>query len=82
MLQTFPRPLKEQLIQQIRDYMQNELEIELGGFEAEFFLDHLMATLGPHFYNQAIRDVQVHLSGHLDTLNDRIDELQQPLPPI
>lgn len=81
MLKTIPRPLKEELIQKLQHYLHEELEIELGTFEAEFFLDYLSENLGPFYYNLAIRDVQVHLAGHLDTLNERIDELQQPLPP-
>jgi len=80
MIKTFPRPLKEELIQNLQTYFRDELESELGGFEAEFFLDYLSEHLGPHYYNQAIMDVQVHLSGHLDTLNERIDELSKPIP--
>jgi uncharacterized protein (DUF2164 family) len=80
MITSFPRALKDELIQTLQTYFRDELDTDLGNFEAEFLLDHLSEQLGPHYYNQAIRDVQVHLSGHLDMLNERIDELSKPLP--
>ena len=79
-IQTFSRELKDELIQRIQTYFSAELSQELGNFEAEFLLDFFSENMGPHYYNQAIRDVQKHLSGSIDTLNERIDELEQPLP--
>ncbi|NQV30525.1 MAG: DUF2164 domain-containing protein [Candidatus Marinimicrobia bacterium] len=76
----FSRELKNELVQKIQLYFQNELDQELGAFEAEFLLDFFSEYLGPHYYNQAVRDVQKHLSGYLDNLNDRIDELEKPIP--
>ncbi|MBC8192775.1 MAG: DUF2164 domain-containing protein [Candidatus Marinimicrobia bacterium] len=80
MIQTFSREMKDELIQQIKTYFLNELSQELGNFEAEFLLDFFSENIGPHYYNQAIHDVQKHLSGYVDTLNERIDELEKPLP--
>ncbi|MCF7825071.1 MAG: DUF2164 domain-containing protein [Candidatus Marinimicrobia bacterium] len=80
MINTFSRQMKDELIQQIKAYFTSELSQELGNFEAEFLLDFFSENIGPHYYNQAIRDVQKHLSGYVDTLNERIDELEKPLP--
>ncbi len=77
---TFSRKMKDELIGKIQDYFLKEMEQELGNFEAEFLLDYFSEHLGPHYYNQAIRDVQTHLASHLDNLNERIDELEKPLP--
>ena len=79
---TFSRQMKDELINKIQKYFSSELDLTLGNFDAEFLLDYFSEHLGPHYYNQAIRDVQVHLSGHLETLNERIDELEQPLPDV
>jgi len=68
------------LSQRIQTYFITELNQELGNFEAEFLLDFFSENIGPYYYNQAIRDVQKHLSGYVDTLNERIDELEKPLP--
>ncbi len=80
MIQIFSRDQKNELVQRIQHYFQNELTQELGTFEAEFLLDFFSEHLGPHYYNQAVRDVQKHLSGYLDHLNERIDELEKPIP--
>lgn len=79
MITSFPRALKDELVQTLQRYFSDELDIDLGNIETEFFLDHLSEQLGPHYYNLAIRDVQLHLAGQLETLNDRIDELTKPL---
>ena len=80
MIKLFSREMKDGLIQQIQAYFTTELDQDLGNFEAEFLLDFFSEHLGPHYYNQAIRDVQKHLSGYIDTLNERVDELEKPLP--
>ncbi|MBT3229013.1 MAG: DUF2164 domain-containing protein [Candidatus Marinimicrobia bacterium] len=80
MINTFSREMKDELIQRIQVYFTTEMSQELGNFEAEFLLDFFSKNIGPHYYNQAIRDIQKHLSGYVDTLNERIDELEKPLP--
>jgi uncharacterized protein (DUF2164 family) len=80
MNQTFSRQTKDELINKIQVYFQNELNQELGNFETEFLLDYFSEHVGPFYYNQAIRDVQIHLAGYLENMNERIDELEKPLP--
>ncbi len=80
MIHIFSRDLKNDLIHKIQHYFQTEMDQELGNFEAEFLLDFFSEYLGPHYYNQAIRDIQKHLSGYLDNLNERIDELEKTIP--
>lgn len=80
MITTFSREMKDEMIQRIKAYFSAEMDQELGNFEAEFLLDFFTENFGPHYYNQAIRDVQSHLSGYLDMINERIDELEKPLP--
>ena len=80
MINTFSREMKDELIQRIQVYFTTEMSQELGNFEAEFLLDFFSKNIGPHYYNQAIRDIQKHLSGYVYTLNERIDELEKPLP--
>lgn len=80
MTQTFSRDMKDELVQKIKGYFQKELDQDLGSFEAEFLLDFFSEHMGPHYYNQAVRDVQKHLAGYLENLNDKIDELEQAIP--
>ncbi len=80
MFHIFSREMKDELISKIQIYFSQEMDQKLGKFEAEFLLDFFSEHMGPHYYNQAIRDVQKHLTGYLDNLNERVDELEKPLP--
>jgi len=73
--QIFSRKLKDELIEKIKLYFSTEFEQELGSFEAEFLLDFFSENMGPYYYNQGIRDVQTHLAGYLENINDKIYEL-------
>jgi uncharacterized protein (DUF2164 family) len=81
MEQHFSRVEKESLIPLLQTYLKEELTVELGPFDTEFLLDFIAENLGPLLYNRALQDVQTHLSLYFDSLNERIDELQKPLPP-
>ncbi len=79
-MNTFPRDTKDELVKLIQNYFSSEMSQDLGNFEAEFLLDFFSENIGPQYYNQAIRDIQKHLAGYVDALNERIDVLEKPLP--
>jgi len=79
-METFSRQAKDTLIPLIQQYLADELDVTLGNFDTEFLLDFFSEQVGPLIYNQALRDVQTHLAGYLDTLNERVDELEKTLP--
>lgn len=80
MSQLFSRELKDLMVEKIKEYIHKELDHDLGNFEAEFLIDFITENFGPFYYNQAIKDVQVHLSAALDSMSERMDELEKPLP--
>ena len=53
---------KENITRAIQVYMQQELDLEVGQFAAEFFLDFMIQQLGPSCYNQALDDVHAWMS--------------------
>jgi uncharacterized protein (DUF2164 family) len=73
----FPAQQKEQLIQKLQQYMSQELEVELGQFDADFLLDFISKEMGNHYYNQGLYDAQAVLVDRMDTLNDAIYQLEQ-----
>lgn len=79
MTELFSRKLKDELIQRLQEYFQREMDQDLGNIEVEFLLDFLSDTIGPHYYNQAIKDIQLQLSGYLENIYDKMDELIKPL---
>ncbi len=61
----------------LKAYFSDELDRELGQFEAEFLLDFIGRELGAYFYNRGLYDAQALLAGRIDELGDAILELEQ-----
>ena len=75
-----PEQRKLEIVTRIQEYFDEELEQEIGTFDAQFLLDFFMREVGPHFYNQAIADIHVVLSQQFENLADLIYDLEKPLP--
>ncbi len=68
----FTQEEKETLIPKIKMYLQEELEFEIGNFDAEFLLDFFSEEIGPYFYNRGIKD-------SLDMLDTRMEEVKESI---
>ncbi len=76
----FSKNEKDILIDKIQTYFQDELDRDLGQFEADFLLDFFAKEMGSFFYNQGLRDAQSVLEERLETINDAIYEIEKPTP--
>jgi len=76
----FSKEEKEILIGKIQTYFQDELDHDLGQFDADFLLDFFSKEVGSFFYNQGLRDAQSVLEDKLETINDAIYEIEKPTP--
>ncbi|MEE9310145.1 MAG: DUF2164 domain-containing protein [Cocleimonas sp.] len=63
---------KETLIPKIKMYLHDELDMEVGNFDAEFLLDFFIEEVGPYFYNRGIKD-------SLDMLDTRMEEVKESI---
>ena len=68
------------LARTLRAHLKNELDVEVGGLEAEFLLDFLAERLGPRFYNLGLRDAATALAKRMDVLTEALEELERPVP--
>ncbi|MDO9223440.1 MAG: DUF2164 family protein [Caulobacter sp.] len=68
------------LARTLRAHLKDELDVEVGGLEAEFLLDFLAERLGPRFYNQGLRDAATALAKRMDVLTEALEELERPVP--
>ena len=66
---------KEALTHQLTNYLQDELAIEIGGFDAEFLTDFIIEKFSPYFYNQGLADAQLMVQKQMDNVIDAVDEL-------
>ena len=68
------------LARTLRAHLKDELDVEVGGLEAEFLLDFLAECLGPRFYNLGLRDAATALAKRMDVLTEALEELERPVP--
>ncbi|MBG6165166.1 uncharacterized protein (DUF2164 family) [Labrenzia sp. EL_195] len=71
------KEVRSRLTAQIRNYMDEELEIEVGNMDAEFLIDFLSGSLGAHFYNLGLKDAQALFSRKADDITDEIYALER-----
>jgi uncharacterized protein (DUF2164 family) len=75
----FSKPEKEAIIQKIQQYFSQEMDHEIGQFEAGFLLDFFAEEIGPYFYNKGIHDSQAALQKNIDGVIGAIDLLEKPI---
>ena len=68
---------KAQLVAKLQRYFEDELELELGQFDADFLLDFIAEKMGSVFYNQGLYDAQTVLNSKIETLQDAILQLEK-----
>ncbi len=67
------------LIRKLQRYCADELDRELGRFEAEFLLDFIAKEIGGAFYNQGLCDARALLEQRVEELGEAIYQLEKPL---
>ena len=69
---------KSILVEKIRAYFSDELDQEIGRFDAEFLINFISEELGGYFYNRGIYDAQAILAQRLGETTGAIHELELP----
>jgi len=73
----FTKGEKEVVLEKIQSYFRDELESEIGQFEAEFLLDFFAREIGVYFYNRGLYDAEAILKRRLDDITEAIGELEK-----
>ena len=74
----FTKPEKEVITKKIQMYFHEELEQDIGSFDAEFLLDFFSEEIGTYYYNRGLYDAQAILEKRLETVSEAIYELEKP----
>ena len=69
----------ELLVSKIKKYFTDELDQEIGGFEAEFLIDFFAKEVGPHYYNSGLADAHTLFVEKSDEIGYLIQELEKPI---
>ncbi|MBO9419787.1 DUF2164 domain-containing protein [Labrenzia sp. R4_2] len=73
---------RARLNQQIRQYLSDELDTDIGNMEADFLIDFLTKSLGASFYNLGLKDAQALIARKMDDINDELYGMEQPDDPV
>lgn len=75
---TFSKEEKESIVRKIQLYFNEELDQQIGSFDAQFLLDFFAEEIGAYFYNRGLYDAQAILETRIESLQEAIYELEKP----
>ena len=75
---TFSQEERDVICGKIQRYLQEEMDQEVGQFEAGFLLDFFAKEIGPYFYNRGLYDARAILEGHLENIDEAIYGIEKP----
>ena len=70
---------RQVLADKIQDYCYDELDVELGQFDAGFLMDFVAEQIGDHFYNKGLQDAQAVFASSVDAVSEAMFELEKPV---
>jgi len=74
----FSKEEKEVIISKIQLYFKEELDQDIGQFDAEFLLDFFSEQVGAYYYNRGLYDAQTILESRLESITETIYEIEKP----
>jgi len=69
---------KAVIVKKIQLYFRDELDQQIGGFDAEFLLDFFAQEIGAYFYNRGVYDAQALVAQQLEAIGDSLYQLEKP----
>lgn len=75
----FSKDETDRIVGKIKSYFNDELDQEIGDFEAEFLIDFFAKEIGPYFYNRGLSDANTLFTEKSEELGYLIQELEQPI---
>ncbi|WP_421862003.1 DUF2164 domain-containing protein [Motiliproteus sp.] len=69
---------KERIVAKIKTYFNDELDQDIGGFEAEFLIEFFAKEIGAHFYNQGLADARALFAEKAEEVGYLVEELEKP----
>ena len=73
----FSKEEKEIICKKIQMYFHEELDQELGQFDAQFLLDFFSEEIGSYFYNRGLYDAQAILENRMESISEAIYDIEK-----
>ena len=73
----FSKEEKEIITKKIQLYFSEELDREIGQFDAQFLLDFFSEEIGSYFYNRGLYDAQSILENRMESISEAIYEIEK-----
>lgn len=74
----FSKDEKAIIVRKLQMYFNEELDQDLGQFDAEFLLDFFSEEVGAYYYNRGLYDARSVLEDKLETITEAIYEIEKP----
>lgn len=74
----FSTDQKDSIVARVKAYVNEELQQDIGSFEAEFLVDFFTRELGAYYYNRGLQDAQQVFTEKAEDISYLLQELEQP----
>jgi len=74
----FSKEEKEIIVHKVKRYFSEELDQDLGQFDAEVLLDFFASDIGPYLYNRGLSDARAILESKLEHIDEALYEIEMP----
>lgn len=68
----------DRVVSKVKAYFKEELDTEIGAFDAEFLIDFFAKELGPYLYNRGLSDAQTLFNERAEELSYLLQEQEMP----
>lgn len=75
----FTREEKELMAQKVKLYFRDELNQDIGSFDAEFLVDFFAREMGGFFYNRGLYDAETLITEKVSEISDQLMQLEKPV---
>lgn len=69
--------VKADIVAKLQKYFDEELQHEIGSFEAEFLLDFFSNHVGSFYYNQGLADALKAFEGKVEEISELVFQLEK-----
>jgi uncharacterized protein (DUF2164 family) len=71
---------KADMVSAIRTFLATELDLDIGGLQAEMLVDQLSDIVAPVFYNRGLQDAHTAVLRRMEDAAGDIDVLEKHVP--